>query len=553
VIPPVNQPVLGIDLGTSFSRVAVFVDGKAEIVVDEDGDWQQPSILSIEEGNTGRVGTENVFRLFGVKRVLGGCLDDRTSGEREKRFGGLGEAKRIGIGIDGEIEVEISEENGSISVGDFEMNLRSKGIEILARVFGELKKLGEKRLGERVENAVISVPVSFNESQRNAITDAAGLSGLKVLHLLSESTAAALWAFGERYDDILCVVFHLGSGTFDVSVVWLRWRQYEVIGSDGNCGIGGQDIDDRAVDYLLSVFKNRTGKDASIDIEAVSRLRIASEEAKRRLCEMNETDIEISEFFDGESLRERLTRNCFEDLISDLLSDMVDTTRRVVSSCVRDPRDLEHIVFCGGSTRIPKLRRLICDIFDAELTPSFDVSDESIALMAATEGASLMSDPSAARFVHTSKYSVTLQMAYPREEYDETIELLRRVGRLPASGSRVFEWETLGENIQRFGLFEGECQFAGNNRLVGEVDVKGLVEDADGFTRVNASVVLNENNQVNFTIEQEQTGVRNSGIFKVFSQWRHCEDADSYCQHGMRFRSDGCEECSRRELNKFGG
>jgi molecular chaperone DnaK (HSP70) len=364
VIEPVNKPVIGIDFGTSFSRAAVFVDGKPETVYDERGEWNHPSVVRFEEARVSEGG--RALGIVGVKGLL--CGD-----------GPLSHGVPAGV-------FRANETDGESEVGNMESRDASVA-DMISFVFERLKRLGEEQLGERIEHTVISVPSSFEEVEREAISEAAGKAGLKVLHLLNEGTAAALWSFRKRKDDILSVVFHVGGGTFDISVVWLRKTYYEVVGSDWKRGIGGLSMDDRIVDHLLSAFQSRTGKDASADFRAVERLRQASEAAKQALSEANETDIDLEDFFDGESLRERLTRSCFEDLISDLLSVMVDTTKRVLDGCLDFRGDPEHLIFSGGSTRIPKLEELICGLFDAGLTPSFSVSDDAIALICAAEAA----------------------------------------------------------------------------------------------------------------------------------------------------------------------
>jgi molecular chaperone DnaK (HSP70) len=486
---------IGLDFGTSFSRVAVFIDGQAELVSDEMGNWNFPSSVP---GQSEVVG--------GVKRMLGRWLNDSWFDPGEVFL------------KQGENETE-----GRIVTAEKAASL----------VFGRMKKVAERRLGTIVTNAVISLPPSFDEEQRRAIKRAGERSGLKVIHLLNEPTAAALWYFGSELNredsDILSIVVHFGGGTLDVSVVWFLSKHFEVLASDGNSGVGGDDIDCRIVEHLLGLFRVGTGKDAGSDLKARAKLRVASEEAKRILSTENKTKIEIENLFDGESLSVILTRSCFESLISDILNEIVQTVKMALHRCSAVAADIDQILFCGGSTRIPKVQRVVWSLFNPKYTRSSMIADDSIALIAATDGATLMDDSIAQSLLHTNENSIALQvgMIWSPERsffvpYLDFQELLHPWVPVPAKSTVNYLWPTLAyQQVLYFGLDRGQCRAETENERVRIVNFTGLPGDENGQVRIG--VRLNENNEVNVTMKELRSGRKDWRAFKLYSRWKNME------------------------------
>jgi heat shock protein 5 len=495
---------IGVDFGTCFSRIAVFIDGQAELVSDKRGNWNLESKFRMQSES-----------LVGVKRLLGRSLNDSRSELRTV----IGQ-KVVPPWLRRKF--------------DYSEGCKINPEEAASFVFRRLKRVAERRLGKMVRNAVISVPASFDAAQRKAIKRAAEASESRVIHLLNEPTAAALWYFGSQVkiegSDILALVVHFGGGTFDVSVVWFRSKHFEVLGSDGNSTLGGNDIDDLIVEHFLEIFRARTGKDAGGDLKARAKLRIASEEAKRRLSTVSETMIEIEDLFEGESFSFLFTRYRLEWLISDILKLIGETVKNVLGLCRVVSRDIDQILFCGGSTRIPKVQQVVCGLFDANYTRSSVISDDLIALIAAIDGASLMGDRSVERLIHTNEGSVALQIGEVRSPdwpvffRDPAFEeLLRPWVRLPTKSIANHFWPTFpGQDALHFGLDHGHCPRREENERIGVVSITGLSKGVG----VLISVHFNENNEAKVTLKEVQSGRKSSQVFKVYSkqQKRQCRE-----------------------------
>jgi molecular chaperone DnaK (HSP70) len=420
-----------------------------------------------------------------------------------------------------------------------------------------LKNLAERRLGKSVKNAVISVPASFGELERKAIKKAAAMSELKVIHLLNEPTAAALWYFRGQESDSIVVVVHLGGGTFDVSVVWFRLKQFEVLGSDGNSTFGGNDFDYRIVDHLHRLFQKQTGKDARGDLKAEWKLKEASERAKRHLSTSNETKIEIDDLFDGESLSVILTRSLFESLISDLLEGIMDVLRRVLLLCGQaDTRTIDHVLFSGGSTRIPKLQRMMGDLFYSNYTQLSIIADDSIALIAATEGAYLSGDRLAEAQIHTNENSAALQIegmfpgCWAQGVSRSGLKfLLHPWLPLPWTSVANHTWTAYpGCSVVNFGVYRGWYDEPYGNLYLGRVSLDELRTDGEG-AQVRVGVHFNENNEINVTAEDLRTGRKSWAIFKVYSEWKYCRcpTREKACPSELNAGPEDCIERSRRE------
>jgi heat shock protein 5 len=325
----------------------------------------------------------------------------------------------------------------------------------------------------------------------------------------------------------MSVVGHLGAGTFDVSVIWFRSNQFEVLGTGGDSTFGGNDLDNRIVEHLFHIFEVRTGKCARFDFISRCKLREASEGAKRLLSTSNEANIEIDDLFEGESFSTVLTRSCFEHLISEELDRIVDTVKTVLERCEADAEDIDEILYCGGSTRIPKLQELIYDLFNPVYTNSCLVNDDSPALIAATEGAFLMGDQSASKLIHTNENSVGLQIEVLYSDFSQF--LLVPWSPLPVKGTTRHLWETEpGCRAVEFQLFSGHCPDSDDVPFLGTISFTELPENRKGQLRV--SVRLNEWNEANVTVKELGSGRKQWAVFKVYSTWKHCRCAlDDVC------------------------
>lgn len=377
----VTGPVVGIDLGTTYSCVAVYRNGKVEIIENELGSRITPSVVSWTasgERLIGEAAKNNApfnprNTLYDVKRLIG-----RRYREVLKK-----DAKLLSYGLtekDGRVFAKYKEtEDGPSKVISPE--------EVSAMVLQKMKQIAEKYLGEEVKHAVVTVPAYFNDQQRQATSDAGRIAGLEVLRIVNEPTAASM-AYGlykEKEHNIL--VFDLGGGTFDVSLLTIDNGVFEVIATSGDTHLGGEDFDLRVVEHFSKLVKERQGKDVRDNKRAFQRLKAEVEKAKRTLSHETETIIEIESFIDGVDLSEKLTRAQFEKINMDLFQRTMLPVRQVLKDSGLQKSDIDELVLVGGSTRIPKIQELLSKFFDGKKLNREINPDEAVAYGAAVQAA----------------------------------------------------------------------------------------------------------------------------------------------------------------------
>ncbi|KAH0790932.1 78 kDa glucose-regulated protein [Histomonas meleagridis] len=482
--------VIGIDLGTTFSCVGVFQKGKVEIIANEVGNRITPSIVSFSEGQR-FVGDSAMPLLisnphntvFAVKRLIGRRFDDA---EVQSEIGRL-PYKVVDKDNRPYIELEIKGEKKLLSPE-----------EISALVLSKMKSVAEDYLGKEIKNAVVTVPAYFNDAQRKATKDAGAIAGLNVKRILNEPTAAAI-AYGlDKKDNQKILVFDLGGGTFDVSLLSIEDAFFEVLATAGDTHLGGEDFDNRVVDHFLDVFKRRTGKDASVDAKAVAKLKREAEKAKRALSTLHQTRIEIENFFDGEDLSEPFTRARFEELNMDLFRKTMQPVQQVLKDSGVSKHEVDEIVLVGGSTRLPKIQQLVRDFFNGKAPCKSINPDEAVAYGAAVEGGVLSDDPDAQEIVIINVNSLTLGV--------ETIggvmhELIPRNTRIPAKKTHTFQTARDDQESVKIQIFEGERAMTKDNHFLGSFDLTGLPPGPRGSVQFQVTFELDQNNILKVTAE----------------------------------------------------
>lgn len=375
-------PVVGIDLGTVCCCVAVFKD-KVEIVANNRGDKTTPSYVAftdkgrlIGDSAKNQVAMNPTNTIFDVKRMIGRRTDDHSVLIDKKHW-----------------PFEVIDEGSRLKVR-VEFNGRMRTFfpeEVSSTVLAKMKETVESYLGETVTNAVISVPAYFNDSQRVATKDAGTIAGLNVLRLINEPSAAAI-AYGlnknvEEGQNVL--IFDLGGGTFDVSILTIEDKVFEVRSTAGNTHLGGEDFDNRMVDYFIQEFMRKYSKDMGQNKKSVARLKTACEQAKIALSSVTEASIEINSLYEDIDFCTKITRAIFEEINDDLFGSILKPVERALQDSNFDKEQIDDIVLVGGSTRIPKIQKLLQDFFNGkELNSSFDL-DESIAYGAAILAANI--------------------------------------------------------------------------------------------------------------------------------------------------------------------
>ncbi|CAN1831127.1 Luminal-binding protein [Linum perenne] len=372
--------VIGIDLGTTFSCVAVARDNKIEIIANDQGNRITPSFVAFAAANSERLigeaarnqaSTNPTRTIFDAKRLIGKKFDDP-------------EVQRDMVNRDGKPYVELTLKGGQLK--SFSPQ------EISAMILGKMKETAESYIGRPVTGAVVTVPAYFNDAQRKATRDAGTIAGLNVLRIINEPTAGAL-AYGlnnlmkGRKRKIL--VYDLGGGTFDVSVLEIEDGVFEVLATGGDTHLGGGDFDRRVMEYFIELIKRKYKKDVSRESKALGRLRKECERAKRALSNQSQVTVEMDSFIDGNDFSEILSRARFEELNLDLFKKTLEVVERTMGDAKLKKSEIDEIVLVGGSTRIPRLREMLKEMFDGK-EPSKGVNpDEAVAYGAAVLGASL--------------------------------------------------------------------------------------------------------------------------------------------------------------------
>ncbi|CAN1831134.1 Luminal-binding protein [Linum perenne] len=388
--------VIGIDLGTTFSCVAVARDNKIEIIANDQGNRITPSFVAFAAANSERLigeaarnqaSTNPTRTIFDAKRLIGKKFDDPEV-QRDISFLPYPVVNR-----DGKPYVELTLKGGQLK--SFSPQ------EISAMILGKMKETAESYIGRPVTGAVVTVPAYFNDAQRKATRDAGTIAGLNVLRIINEPTAGAL-AYGlnnlmkGRKRKIL--VYDLGGGTFDVSVLEIEDGVFEVLATGGDTHLGGGDFDRRVMEYFIELIKRKYKKDVSRESKALGRLRKECERAKRALSNQSQVTVEMDSFIDGNDFSEILSRARFEELNLDLFKKTLEVVERTMGDAKLKKSEIDEIVLVGGSTRIPRLREMLKEMFDGK-EPSKGVNpDEAVAYGAAVLGASLSGSQSAALY-----------------------------------------------------------------------------------------------------------------------------------------------------------
>jgi heat shock protein 5 len=471
--------VIGIDLGTTFSAVGVFKDGRVEIIANDQGNRITPSVVAFTPDgerligeaakNQGPLNPENT--VFDVKRLIGRKFDSKEV-QRDKRL--LPYTIVVDKGSKPMIELTVKGEKTLFSPE-----------EISAMILTKMKETAEAYLGQEVKHAVVTCPTYFNEAQRLAIKEAGQIAGLDVLRIIYEPTAAAI-AYGlydEKSEEKNTIVFDLGGGTFDVSLLTIEDGVFEVVAFNGDTHLGGEDFDQRVTDHFLKLFKSKTGKDASQDKRAVAKLRQECERAKRLLSSRAETKIEIENFFDGEDLVQTLTRAEFEELNIDLFNRTLELLQTVLTDARLKKHEIDEVVLVGGSTRIPKVPQLVKDFFNGK-EPNVGINpDEAVAYGAAVQGGILMS---AQHDLGCSLDIAPLSLGIETVGGVMTVVIPRNT-MVPTKKSQVFSTHEDNQSQVSIVVFEGERALTKDNRQLGKFDLSGIPPAPRGVPQIEVT------------------------------------------------------------------
>jgi molecular chaperone DnaK len=551
--------IIGIDLGTTNSCVAIMEGSQPKVIENSEGARTTPSVVAYQEDGEILVGapakrqavTNAKNTIFAVKRLIG-----RKFGEKEVQ-------KDIGL-----MPYKITKADN----GDAWVEVRGKKIapqQVSAEILRKMKKTAEDYLGEEVTDAVITVPAYFNDSQRQATKDAGKIAGLEVKRIINEPTAAAL-AFGmdKKEGDRKIAVYDLGGGTFDISIIEIavvdKEHQFEVMSTNGDTFLGGEDFDQRLIDYIVTEFKKDQGVDLKNDVLALQRLKEAAEKAKIELSSSQQTEINLPYITADQSgpkhLSIKITRAKFEALVEDLIERTIEPCRIAIKDASVKLSDISDVILVGGQTRMPKVQEKVKEFFGKE--PRKDVNpDEAVAVGAAIQGGVLKGDVKDVLLLDVTPLSLGIETLG-----GVMTKLIQKNTTIPTKAQQVFSTADDNQSAVTIHVLQGERDVASGNKSLGQFNLEGIPPSPRGMPQIEVTFDIDANGILHVSAKDKATGKENKITIKASSGLSEAEiermvkDAESHAEEDRKLLEtvqarnglDAMVHSVRKSLGEYG-